>query len=109
MNQLIEKITGRIPWKFKRSSQWKKVRDNFLFFNNYCAVCGTEKKLNVHHIIPVHIQPENELWPLNLITLCEGKDGGCHFRWGHLWNWQSFNRDVQFDAKVWSNKKKGRP
>lgn len=36
----------------------------------YCAWCGREDKLQVHHIIPVLVAPELAANPDNLITLC---------------------------------------
>lgn len=88
-----------------RSAYWYKLRKKFLIANNSCAACGTRRKLQVHHIEPVHICPEKELDILNLITLCKS----CHFIFGHLMNWSSWNIDVLKDAEVYLNKVKNRP
>ena len=87
-----------------RNSRWKKTRDVFLESNNCCAVCGSEKNLAVHHIIPVHIDKSRELDENNFIVLCQNKTLNCHFTFGHLLNWTKFNPSVVEDAKVWSSK-----
>ena len=92
-----------------RSSHWPAIRAAHLKEELACQVCGTLEKLNLHHIEPVHIAPDKELDPHNLITLCEGKDGGCHLRWGHLFNWKSWNEQVRMDATIWHLKITMRP
>ena len=86
-----------------RSSQWPKVRDAHLKIDPVCNVCGTKEDLNVHHIIPFHIDKSKELDPNNLITLCN--HNGCHFTFGHLFNWSTSNPDVVSDAKAFKQKK----
>lgn len=90
----------------KRSPQWSSVRKVHLDSNNACAACGRNKKLEVHHIEPVHINPDRELDPSNLITLC---DDPCHLIFGHLMNYKSWNKDVIYDCKVYLNKVKNKP
>ncbi len=87
----------------KRSSQWPKVRDAHLKIDPVCNVCGTKEDLNVHHIIPFHIDRSKELDPDNLITLCNSNR--CHFTFGHLFNWSTFNPNVKSDAKAFKQKK----
>lgn len=67
----------------RRSSQWEPTRAAHIQAQGWCALCGTSKDLEVHHLTPVHIAPELELDPANLITLCRH----CHFEAGHLGNW----------------------
>ena len=86
-----------------RSSQWPKVRDAHLKNDSVCNVCGSKEDLNVHHIVPFHIDKSKELDPTNLITLCN--HNGCHFTFGHLFNWSSSNPDVIADAKTFKQKK----
>lgn len=83
-----------------RSSRWPKVRSEFVRLHPVCAACGGGKELNVHHIEPFHRNPELELDPDNLITLCREH----HFFVGHdpdgPWcparpNWSLFNPRVQ--------------
>jgi hypothetical protein len=88
-----------------RSSQWTNVRKQHLKDNNSCCACGKKDKLEVHHIEPYHVNPNRELDPSNLITLCKS----CHFIIGHLMDWTSWNIDVISDSRVYLNKVKNRP
>lgn len=83
-------------YDYGRSSEWKRVRKEFLKENPQCAACGRKEDLEVHHIVPYHISPERELDPSNLITLC-GKY--CHFVFGHLMDYKSWNKNVVEDCK----------
>ena len=85
-----------------RSGEWPKVRNNHLREDPVCNVCGGKEDLNVHHIVPFHIDKSKELDPSNLITLCNGH--GCHFAFGHLFNWQTSNPSVVGDAKLFKKK-----
>lgn len=87
--------------KKKRSNQWAKVRANHLKKNGSCAACGSTKKLEVHHIVPFSDNPELELDPNNLITLCENAKGGiiCHLCIGHKGDYKDENPNVVEDAK----------
>lgn len=90
----------------KRSSRWPKVREQYLQKCPNCAACGRKSKVEVHHKIPVHMAPELELDMDNLITLC---DDPCHFVFGHLFNYRSYNKNVEEDCAVYLNKVKTRP
>ena len=92
----------------RRSSKWRKVRKEFLKKNPRCAVCGSRKKLEIHHCIPFVVDSSLELdAENNLITLCDG--GGkfgmksCHF-WAHFGDWKKFNPNIKEDALIWSNR-----
>jgi 5-methylcytosine-specific restriction endonuclease McrA len=89
-----------------RSNKWPQVRNNHIKINNKCAACGSVTRLEAHHIQPVHLFPEKELDPENLITLC---DKNCHFIFGHLMNWKSWNKDIINDAKEFCYKVDTRP
>ena len=104
-------VQGKAQINQKRSSQWSTVRKNFLKNNCTCAVCGGNKKLEVHHKKPFHAHPELELDPKNLITLCESKSNGvtCHLLFGHLGNYRSINPAVDKDVQIWKQKIKDRP
>ncbi len=80
-----------------RSSQWPTARRKHLEIQPMCQCCGGTKNLNVHHIEPFHINPERELDPTNLITLCEDGVGGtnCHLLVGHGGNWKHVNPNVK--------------
>ena len=91
---------------YGRSSSWAKVRKAFIELNPECAVCGTKKNLEVHHIIPYQIDKSKELEYSNLITLCGNR---CHFLFGHLCDWKSWNVYVVDDCREFSSKIKNRP
>jgi 5-methylcytosine-specific restriction endonuclease McrA len=89
-----------------RSGSWPKVRKEHLESNPNCAACGRNKKIEVHHIKPFHSNPELELNPNNLISLC---DDPCHFVFGHLMNYKSWNVNVIEDCRAYYEKIKNRP
>ena len=97
MKNLIDQLKGKLPFGFARSKDWPKVRKEHLKTNPVCVVCGGSKKLEVHHITPVHIDPSMELWLTNLITLCEAKKNGlnCHLAVGHIGSYKCHNPDVR--------------
>lgn len=80
-----------------RSAHWPVVEKAHLAKEPFCRYCGGQSKLQVHHVKPFHLHPEDELNPANLITLCEdSKDGvECHLHIGHLGNWKLFNPQVR--------------
>ena len=94
-----------------RSPKWPAVRAAHLKAHPTCEACGegNTKILNVHHVVPFHIDPTKELDEANLITLCEGSVVNCHLHFGHLRNWKSWNVDVRKDAAEWLKKIKNRP
>lgn len=87
-----------------RSPKWRTVRKEFLMRFPTCAVCG-KKKIEVHHIVPYHVDKDKELSLGNLITLCKGH----HLDIGHLGSWKSWNVDVEADAEYFNNKRQNRP
>jgi 5-methylcytosine-specific restriction protein A len=89
-----------------RSPKWSSIRKQHLKDNPCCAACGRWDKLEVHHIEPVHLNPDRELDPSNLITLC---DSPCHIVFGHLMNYKSWNLDVISDCQNYLCKIKHRP
>ena len=88
-----------------RSNQWPKVRAWYLSWHKECELCGNNKKLEIHHCIPVHIDQSKELDPDNLITL----DKDCHFKLAHLTSFRSYNETIKADAALWKRKIKNRP
>lgn len=90
----------------ERSPRWQTVRKEHLKHHPNCIACGRDSKLEVHHRVPVHLDPERELDPSNLITLCADP---CHLLFGHLMNFKSYNKDVIEDCAVYLNKVKNRP
>ncbi len=82
-----------------RNSKWTSVRSLYIKDNPICKCCGKLKDLEVHHIIPVHIDARWELDQNNLITLCDR----CHLVVGHLNDWIKFNKCITQDAAIlWS-------
>ena len=97
---LMDRVQGKAEKGQKRSSKWRKVRKKHITEFNYCESCGSDKKLEVHHIIPFNIAPDLELDPENLLTLCENKKYGinCHLFLGHNGNYRKFNINVKSDC-----------
>jgi 5-methylcytosine-specific restriction protein A len=89
-----------------RSKQWPEKRKQHLSKYPLCAICGSSTKPEVHHIVPFHVDPSKELDDTNLITLC---DKYCHFVFGHLMNWRSWNQDIIKDSQLFNNKIRNRP
>ena len=90
----------------KRSAKWPSVRKEHLRTHGTCAVCGGKQKLNVHHILPFHLDRQKELDAENLITLCEGNSTiNCHLRFGHWGNFaRKYNPCIREDAAKWSKR-----
>ena len=86
-------MLGRTP----RSSQWRKLRNLHLVANPCCAICGSDENLTVHHIKSFSENPELELFPENLITLCENRNLNCHFVFGHHMRWTNINDTLVSD------------
>ncbi len=102
---LIDALMGRIPFGARRSPRWWKIRKTHILRYSRCAACNTNKKLEVHHIVPFWKAPEREEDPENLITLCRWH----HLLFGHFMYYKSYNEDVVEDAKVRNNKLVNRP
>ena len=102
---LKDRLTGKAPKGARRSPQWREVRQRHLEKEPYCQFCGSDTKLEVHHILPFHLFPSEELEPSNLVTLCRGSGRhglkSCHRAFGHLGDWKNFNLTVREDCDVW--------
>jgi len=85
----------------KRSPQWPEARKKWLKAHPTCAVCGSKDHLEVHHIMPFHLDPSKELDPKNFITLCESKSHNDHLIFGHLLDFKSLNPNVVTDSKTY--------
>ena len=100
-------LQGKHPINVTRSTKWPTIRKHHLEANPTCALCGSSDNLEVHHVKPFHLNPDLELDPNNLITLCESSKGGvnCHLFFGHLGNYRTgVNANVKADAAEWSKK-----
>lgn len=93
-------MQGKTTMGKKRSPQWPKVRAQHLELFPACEVCGSVKKVEVHHIVPFSFDSSKELDPTNLISLCEFKKGGitCHLLVGHGGSYFKMNPNVKEDA-----------
>jgi 5-methylcytosine-specific restriction protein A len=99
-------IQGKAAVGQKRSSKWPTVRKHHLKSHPSCAVCNGTEVIEVHHIVPYHKNPELELDPNNLITLCESKSYGivCHRAIGHLGDYKKTNTNVVNDSAYWNKR-----
>lgn len=88
-----------------RSPKWSTIRKYHIDSQPHCQACGNYKNLEVHHIIPVNVDRSKELDPENLITLCKT----CHFVFGHLMDWNSWNTEVINDCRVYYKKVINKP
>lgn len=92
----------------KRSPHWPEARDGHLKEFPFCFGCGTNEKVEVHHILPFHLFPEFELDPRNWLSLCMKRGHECHFRLGHLFDWSAWNPDVVLEAKKFHSQVRNR-
>lgn len=101
-----DRLQGKAPSGAKRSHLWPGIRKAHLAKFPACAVCGSVRKVEVHHMTPFHVEPSLELDPSNLISLCEQKKFGitCHLLVGHCGNYRGMNPDVKADAETWAKK-----
>lgn len=88
-----------------RSSEWNSLRDKVVRKFGECQACNGVKNLEAHHTTPVHVWPEGELIEDNLIVLCRD----CHFTFGHLRDWSSWNVNVEKDCAEYRKKIESRP
>jgi len=71
-SKIFEEGNKHPNWKgglsFFRGDDWNKQRINILERDKRCKLCGNNKSLSVHHIIPYRISKNNN--ESNLIVLC---------------------------------------
>jgi len=63
--------------------------------NPVCAFSGSKNRLQVHHKIPVSVQPELAADPNNLVTLTKE----AHLTLGHGCDWKNFNPHIDKDIE----------
>ena len=78
-------------WEEFERQYWKKHPEE-----KYCHICGEKKHIELHHIIPRHIDSSKIFDESNLIPLCRA----CHFRFGHLGNFEDWNPHIREDAEM---------
>jgi hypothetical protein len=93
------------PVLFARHPDWPEVRAAHLLREPDCVWCGTPLDLEVHHVIPVGVDPTKELDPRNLMTFCRHD----HWAVAHLTDWLSWNVHVRADVKRFRKRVKTRP
>jgi len=78
-----------LRWKIQNPSEWREIRKAALARDGHrCQTCGTRKRLEVHHRVPVYKAPEMELVLSNTVTLCRH----CHYYLGHRGEgWKSYD------------------
>jgi len=79
-----------------RSPEWRRVKNEHLKTHPFCAGCGGQKHLQVHHILPFHLHPELELNPSNLVTACMSARE-CHLLVSHGDDFKKWNPNVVED------------
>ena len=95
------------PDIYGRSGKWPRVRAEHLKREPACAACGKTEDLEVHHILPYHLDASKECddgtngFDGNLITLCADP---CHYVHGHLMSWLRWNVSVREDAAAYRKK-----
>ena len=100
ISHMINATGATIREKLKsiqRSPGWNNVRDSFIESHPVCAACGSNKKLQVHHISPFSNHPELELDEKNLIVLCMDTNE-CHLLIGHGGAFRFYNPNVVEDS-----------
>jgi hypothetical protein len=74
----------------ERSPEWPGVRDAFKKDHPNCSGCDSTEHLQVHHILPFHLYPTEELKTKNFIGLCMGPME-CHLLLGHGGKFDCYN------------------
>lgn len=101
LNRFLLNITSLSP-----SEQYKchKAKKAYKKTHNECAVCGCLKWLEVHHVLPIHVQPALADDPTNFITLCDPKNNGCHRLLAHFGNfskkWNIYIREYALISRM---------
>jgi len=87
------------PPEVGRSGKWARVRAEHLARQPECQACGKRSgDMEVHHISPYAENPERELSPDNLWTLCADP---CHLVHGHLMNFKRHDKDVVANCRAY--------
>lgn len=76
---------------FTQQDCWSTLQRDFIKQNPFCAICGSVKKLQVHHKLPRHLFPDLALEWENLITLCQD----CHLNHGHMGDFKIFDANLE--------------
>jgi len=88
-----------------RDPGWNALMKAYKKAHPTCEATGTTKNLQVHHIKPVWLFPEDEMKWENLIILTRW----IHFWLAHFGYYRSYNPDIRKDAAWLLDKIKNRP
>ena len=99
---LFLRAIGHLPqaavYGTPRSGKWQTFERKWLDLHPSCAACGGKEDCHGHHKRPFHLEPEKELDPDNIITLCNHRC--CHLLIGHGGDWHAYNPHVEPDAAL---------
>jgi hypothetical protein len=80
-----------------RGSQWSKIRKQVITSFPFCALCGTIRNLQVHHITPFRLTQDNS--KSNLIPLCAK-----HHKWIEMMFVETERFGVSAETEfIWKN------
>lgn len=75
------------------TAAYKKAMAGYLAAHPVCQFCGKAGgKVEVHHVIPVSVDPTKAADVTNMVTLHRKPD--CHMVVGHLGNFRDYNSNV---------------
>ena len=92
---ILRACTAALLMFSPRSPGWARARFLHLEREPECQWCGSREYLQVHHVVPCHVDRDRELDPDNLISLCMGPLE-CHYAQGHRGkSWMAYDPDVR--------------
>ena len=102
MFRFLERLLGFDNRLFgaQRNPHWPKIRASYMKQHPKCEILCGKKATDCHHILPVHLFPNEELNPQNFLAVCED----CHFIFGHFFNYRSYNKDIRNDIQRIKNR-----
>ncbi len=75
----------------KRKGNFEQVKNKHFKGIKFCSLCGTSKKIDIHHVVPFRYTEDNSL--KNLIPLCRS----CH-RKVEIITWQLIDTGIEHSA-----------
>lgn len=71
---------------FENKKKWLELKSKILYEKQKCEVCGTNRQLQVHHILPRFSNPELAMDLENLMVLCRECHVNIHSQDKHRFN-----------------------